>query len=43
MKWEEKDFYQSAYAISSDDLMEIWIETFHPFGVVVWSVWVVLG
>ena len=34
MKWEEKDFYQSVYAISSDDLMEIWIETFHPFGVV---------
>jgi len=32
MKWEDKNFYQSSYAISMDDLMEIWVGTFHPFG-----------
>ena len=34
MKWEDKSFYQSTYAVSTDDLMEEWIETFHPFGTV---------
>jgi hypothetical protein len=39
MKWDEKNFYQSAYSLSMDDLMEIWVETFHPFGVllVIWD------
>ena len=32
MKWEEKSFYQSTYAVSMDDLVEIWVGTFHPFG-----------
>lgn len=34
MKWEEKNFYQSTYSISINDLLEIWLETFHPFSVV---------
>lgn len=39
MKWEEKSFYQSTYSVSMDDLMQIWIETFHPFSVllVIWD------
>ena len=31
MKWEEQNFYQSTYSISMNDLLEIWVETFHPF------------
>ena len=27
-------FYQEVYSISMDDLTDIWIETFHPFGTV---------
>ncbi len=34
MNWEEKNFYQSTYAVSMNDLIEIWVETFHPFGTV---------
>tara|TARA_B100000927_G_scaffold291213_1_gene292395 strand:- start:714 stop:1040 length:327 start_codon:yes stop_codon:yes gene_type:complete len=34
MKWEEKSFYQNTYSVSMNDLMEVWLETFHPFGVV---------
>jgi len=39
MKWEDKNLYQSAYSLSMDDLMEIWVETFHPFGtlLVIWD------
>ena len=39
MKWEDKNFYQSSYSLSMDDLMEIWVETFHPFGalLVIWD------
>jgi len=39
MKWQDKNFYQSAYSLSMDDLMEIWVETFHPFGslLVIWD------
>lgn len=39
MKWEDKNFYQSAYSVSMDDLMEVWVETFHPFGtlLVIWD------
>lgn len=35
MNWEDKVFYQNTYAVSRDDLMTIWLETFHPFSVVV--------
>jgi len=40
MKWEEKNFYQNTYSVSMDDLMGVWIDTFHPFGVilVIWDV-----
>ena len=34
MKWEEKTFYQNSYSVSMDDLMQVWLETFHPFSVV---------
>ena len=27
-------FYQEVYSVSIDDLTDIWIETFHPFGTV---------
>ena len=27
-------FYQEVYSISMDDLVDVWIETFHPFGAV---------
>ena len=27
-------FYQEVYSISMDDLIDIWIESFHPFGTV---------
>ena len=39
MNWEDKTYYQNTYSISMDDLMEIWVETFHPFGVllVIWD------
>lgn len=34
MNWQDKNFYQNCYAVPMDDLMQIWLETFHPFGVV---------
>lgn len=34
MKWEDKSFYQETYSVTRDDLMTVWIETFHPFAVV---------
>lgn len=39
MNWEEKTFYQHCYSVSMDDLMEIWVESFHPFGtlLVIWD------
>ena len=39
MKWEDKSFYQHAYSVSMDDLMEVWVETFHPFGslLIIWD------
>lgn len=39
MKWEDKTFYQNSYAVSMDDLMSVWIETFHPFSalLVIWD------
>ncbi len=27
-------FYQDVYSVSMDDLVDIWIESFHPFGTV---------
>jgi len=34
-KVENSDvFYQEVYSVSMDDLVDIWIESFHPFGVV---------
>ena len=27
-------FYQDVYSISMDDLVDLWIESFHPFGTV---------
>ncbi len=39
MNWEDKVFYQNTYAISGDDLVGVWIDTFHPFGnvLVIWD------
>ena len=39
MNWEDKTYYQNTYSISMDRIMEIWVETFHPFGVllVIWD------
>ena len=39
MNWEEKNFYQQTYSVSMDDLMQVWIETFHPFSVllIIWD------
>lgn len=36
---DSRDFYQQVYSLSMEDLMDVWIETFHPFGVVlvVWD------
>ena len=40
MNWEEKNYYQNCYAVSQDDLMTVWVETFHPFStlLVIWDV-----
>ena len=34
------DIYQDVYSVSMFDLMDVWIETFHPFGtvLVIWDV-----
>ena len=34
-----KDFYQFSYSLSMDDLMEVWISSFHPVGtvLVIWD------
>ena len=34
MKWEEKNLHQQTYSVSMNDLVDVWIGTFHPFGVV---------
>ena len=31
---KSKHFYQQVYSLSMEDMMDVWIETFHPFGVV---------
>ena len=35
----DKDFYQNVYSISFKDMMDLWIESFHPFGtvLVIWD------
>lgn len=35
----DKDFYQNIYSVSFKDMMDLWIESFHPFGtvLVVWD------
>lgn len=39
MKWQEENLHRNTFSISMNDLMEIWMETFHPFGtnVVIWD------
>ena len=39
MNWEEKSFYQHTYCISMDDLMDMWVQSMHPFSsvVVIWD------
>tara|TARA_B100000287_G_scaffold360190_1_gene352480 strand:+ start:250 stop:576 length:327 start_codon:yes stop_codon:yes gene_type:complete len=39
MKQTDKSFYQNTYPVSMDDLMAVWMETFHPFGtvLVIWD------
>lgn len=34
-----KDFYQNIYSVSFKDMMDLWIESFHPFGtvLVIWD------
>ena len=29
-----KSFFQEVYSVSNDDLVDVWIESFHPFGTV---------
>lgn len=29
---ESERFYQDVYSVSMDDLIDIWIESFHPYG-----------
>ena len=35
----EKDFYHNIYSISFKDMMDLWVESFHPFGtvLVIWD------
>ena len=28
------NFYQEVYSVSMDDLVDVWVESFHPFGVI---------
>ncbi len=39
MKWEDKNLYQNTFCVSMDDLITVWLETFHPFGtiLVIWD------
>ena len=40
MNWKNNFSFQNAHSVSMDDLMSVWIETFHPFGsvLVIWDV-----
>ena len=31
---ESGTFYQNVYSVSLEDMMDVWVETFHPFGTV---------
>ncbi len=33
-KEQSENFYQQVYSISFEDMVDIWIESFHPFGTV---------
>ena len=33
-KEESGSFYQQVYSVSLEDMIDVWIETFHPFGTV---------
>ena len=35
----DKDFYQNIYSVSFKDMMDLWAESFHPFGtlLVIWD------
>lgn len=35
----DKVYFRNVYSVSNDDLMQVWIETFHPFGavLVIWD------
>ena len=33
-KEESAQFYQQGYSISFEDMIDLWIETFHPYGTV---------
>tara|TARA_Y100000114_G_scaffold156803_1_gene185373 strand:- start:1493 stop:1819 length:327 start_codon:yes stop_codon:yes gene_type:complete len=39
MDINDKTFFRNVYSVSNDDLMQVWIETFHPFGsvLVIWD------
>ena len=32
---EESNFYHSTHSISLNDLVDIWMESFHPYGIVI--------
>ena len=31
---QTKHFYQEVYSVSMDDLVDVWVESFHPYGTV---------
>jgi len=35
----DKSFYQNIYSVSFGDMMDLWVESFHPFGtvLVIWD------
>ena len=39
MDINDKIFFRNVYSVSNDDLMQVWIETFHPVGsvLVIWD------
>ena len=39
MNYTDKGFYLNSYSVSMDNLMEVWIETFHTLGtvLVIWD------
>ena len=35
----DKSFYQNIYSVSFKDMMDLWVESFHPFGtiLIIWD------